>query len=232
MRFSYYVVIDTIFIAFDYLQNAVKFFIVNAMETVEVTSRPRGRPRAFDRDGALDKAMRLFWAHGYEATSVAELSHAMGINPPSLYAAFGDKRQLFEESVEAYQAGPGCFAQEALESDLPARAAIEKLLMEAAARFTDKAYPPGCMVVLSAASCSEEAAEIRERLTARRNASAAAIHARINAAKLPAGFNADAFAGLVVSVFQGMSVRAFDGATREELEATVRQVMALWPSKS
>jgi TetR/AcrR family transcriptional regulator, copper-responsive repressor len=202
------------------------------MEISETTSRPRGRPRAFDRNSALDKAMRLFWAHGYEATSVAELSQAMGINPPSLYAAFGDKRQLFEQSVEAYQSGPGCFAQEALASDLPARAAIEKLLMAAAARFTDDKYPPGCMVVLSAASCSHEAQDIRDRLTARRNASAAAIHARIAAAELPAGLDADAFAGLVVSVFQGMSVRAFDGASREELEATVRQVMALWPAAS
>jgi TetR/AcrR family transcriptional regulator, copper-responsive repressor len=202
------------------------------MEISETISRPRGRPRAFDRNSALDKAMRLFWARGYEATSIADLSQAMGINPPSLYAAFGDKRQLFEASVEAYQSGPGCFAAQALASDLPARAAIEKLLMEAAARFTDKAYPPGCMVVLSAASCSDEAAEIRDRLTARRNASAAAIQARIAAAKLPAGLDADAFAGLVVSVFQGMSVRAFDGATQEALEATVRQVMALWPSAS
>jgi TetR/AcrR family transcriptional regulator, copper-responsive repressor len=199
---------------------------------LDSTARPRGRPRAFDRAAALDKAMRLFWACGYEATSVAELSQAMGVNPPSLYAAFGDKQRLYEEAVDAYQAGPGCFAQEALESDLPAREAIERLLMDAAARFTDKAYPPGCMVVLSAASCSEEAEHIRLRLIARRNASAAAIHARIKAAKLPSGLNADAFAGLVVSVFQGMSVRAFDGATRKELEATVRQVMTLWPSIS
>jgi TetR/AcrR family transcriptional regulator, copper-responsive repressor len=202
------------------------------MEMTGSISRPRGRPRAFDRVSALDKAMRLFWTRGYEATSISDLSQTMGINPPSLYAAFGDKKQLFEQSVEAYQSGPGCFAQQALASHLPARAAIEKLLMDAAARFTDGAYPPGCMVVLSAASCSDEAQDIRERLTARRNASASAIRERIAAAKLPAGLDADAFAGLVVSVFQGMSVRAFDGASREELEATVRQVMALWPATS
>ena len=79
------------------------------MDKVEPASRPRGRPRAFDRDAALDRAMHLFWRKGYESTSVSDLTEAMGIAPPSLYAAFGDKKRLFLEAVDRYQAGPGSF---------------------------------------------------------------------------------------------------------------------------
>ena len=81
------------------------------MNKAELPSRPRGRPRAFDRDDALDRAMHLFWRRGYEATSVSDLTESMGITPPSLYAAFGDKKRLFLEAVDRYQAGPGSFAR-------------------------------------------------------------------------------------------------------------------------
>src|SRR5262245_16588443 len=92
----------------------------------------RGRPRSFDRDAALDQAMRAFWAHGYEATSIADLTGVMGIGAPSLYAAFGDKRKLFDEVVRAYALAHGDFAMRALAEEPTARAGIERTLHEAA----------------------------------------------------------------------------------------------------
>src|SRR5436853_5495947 len=98
--------------------------------------RPRGRPRGFDRETALETAMRLFWSRGYEATSVSDLVAAMGITPPSLYGAFGDKKRLFMEAVDRYQAGPGCFAYKALIEEPTAERAIRRLMMDALNSFT------------------------------------------------------------------------------------------------
>src|SRR5581483_8596039 len=119
------------------------------MNKSEAPARPRGRPRAFDREAALDRAMFLFWRRGYEATSVSDLTGEMGITPPSLYAAFGDKKQLFLEAVDRYQAGPGSFAQRAL-AEPTAEAAMRRLLMDTVDSFCNPKLPRGCMVVLSA----------------------------------------------------------------------------------
>jgi TetR/AcrR family transcriptional regulator, copper-responsive repressor len=214
------------------LKRPVNNFIVNSMETNEPMSRGRGRPRAFDRQRALNAAMLLFWRRGYESTSISELSSVMAINPPSLYAAFGDKRELFNEAVAAYETGPGCFAAEALNADIPARAAIHRLLMEAAQKYTDQDSPPGCMVVLSATNGTADSADVRETMKRLRNNSATAIRERIAGAAgkdFPADQDPTIFANLLITVFQGMSLRALDGAAREELEATAEQVMLLWP---
>ncbi|MGL4729903.1 MAG: TetR/AcrR family transcriptional regulator [Bosea sp. (in: a-proteobacteria)] len=193
----------------------------------------RGRPRAFDQGVALNAAMRLFWQRGFEGVSISELSQAMGINAPSLYATFGDKRQLFEASVEAYLAGHGCYAIEAILQEGTARAAIERLLVSAAAYLTDPRMPSGCMVVLSAINCAEQDTDLRDTMAAKRNASADAIRDRIRAGvakgETPRGFNADAMAALVTATFQGLSIRARDGATREELESVARLLMQQWP---
>src|SRR4051812_42357533 len=110
-------------------------------------SRARGRPRSFDRDAALQRAMEVFWRHGYEATSLADLTAAMGINPPSLYAAFGDKKRLFLEAIERYRCASGaarCFAQEPT-----ARDGMRRLLAELAVEATRPGRPAGCMIVLA-----------------------------------------------------------------------------------
>jgi TetR/AcrR family transcriptional regulator, copper-responsive repressor len=204
------------------------------MKNIEAASRPRGRPRTFDQQAALEAAMRLFWTRGYETTSMSDLSHAMGINPPSLYAAFGDKKNLFKLAVEAYQHGPGNFTAQALASEGSNRAAIEHMLLEAAANFTDPTMPRGCMVVLSANNCSAASEDVRQALIGLRTQSAAAICQRINRAaeegEFPKHLDPIVFGNLITSVFQGMSIRALDGTTREELEAVARQVMALWPA--
>ncbi len=134
------------------------------MKNVEKPSRPRGRPRSFDRDAALDQAMRLFWRHGYEATSISELALAMNINAPSLYAAFGDKQALFLETIQRYQNGTGSFAARALQESPTAEAAVRRTLMDAARELTNPAMPPGCMVVGSALNTSKDSESVAQAL--------------------------------------------------------------------
>ncbi|MGW0732943.1 TetR/AcrR family transcriptional regulator [Streptomyces sp. NPDC002851] len=191
----------------------------------------RGRPRSFDRDAALESALRTFWEYGYEATSVADLTHAMGISPPSLYAAFGDKQSLFGEVVAAYGASYGAFACRALAEEPTARAAAARMLREAAAEFTAPGRPRGCLVVHAATNCAT--AEVEESLRAQRVAATAALEHRIGAdvaaGELPPGTDAAALARCTAAVFQGMSAQARDGATAGELEEVARLAMEVWP---
>ena len=116
--------------------------------------RPRGRPLSFDRDAALEKAMHVFWERGYESASIAELTAAMGITPPSLYAAFGDKEGLFLEAIERYALGPGGIGTRAMAAEPTARRAIERLLLDAAEELTRPCHPKGCLMVTSAVTSS------------------------------------------------------------------------------
>jgi AcrR family transcriptional regulator len=203
------------------------------MKSVAKPRRPRGRPRAFDRNAALDIAMRLFWRRGYEATSIAELADAMGINPPSLYGAFGDKKRLFTEAVRRYEAGPGGFAARALVEEQTAERAIRRLLVEAAAVFSDPRYPPGCMVVSAATNCAAHAADVAAALAEKRAAMELALRRRIEAAigagELPRATDAGEWAAFYAAVFQGMSIEAGDGAGRPKLLAVAERAMDAWP---
>src|SRR5947209_16697338 len=105
---------------------------------------PAGRPRSFDLDKALDAALQVFWRKGYEGASLSDLTQAMGINRPSLYAAFGDKEMLFRKALDRYASGPAAYVSEALKEPT-ARAAIERLLREAADSLTNPHNPPGCL---------------------------------------------------------------------------------------
>lgn len=198
---------------------------------VTKVSKRRGRPRAFDRETALEKAIMAFWEHGYEATSVADLTRAMGIGAPSLYAAFGDKRSLFAEAVQEYGTRYGAFVDRALAEEPTARAAVERILREAAAEYTDPAHPHGCLVVHAATNCT--APEIEDSLRARRNAGIATFESRIRAdvaaGDLPVDIDAAALARHTGAVIQGMSQQARDGATREELEGVAELAMGIWP---
>lgn len=194
-------------------------------------SRPRGRPRSFDRETALEKAILAFWEHGYEATSVSDLTRVMDIGTPSLYAAFGDKRSLFEEVVREYGVRYGSFGDRALAEEPTARAAVARMLREAASEYTDPAHPHGCLIVHAATNCSTP--EVEESLRGRRNANIAAIRSRIEAdvatGALPADVDAAALARHAGAMIQGMSQQARDGASREELEALAEIAMANWP---
>lgn len=194
-------------------------------------TRQRGRPRSFDRETALEKAILAFWEHGYEATSVSDLTRVMGIGAPSLYAAFGDKRSLFEEVVREYGARYGSFAERALAEEPTARGAVERMLREAAAEYTDPGRPHGCLVIHAATNCTTP--DVEESLRARRNANIAAIQSRmgagIAAGELPAGTDTAALARHTGAIIQGMSQQARDGATKEELEALAALAMTVWP---
>lgn len=194
-------------------------------------SRPRGRPRSFDRETALEKAILAFWERGYEATSVSDLTRVMDIGAPSLYAAFGDKRSLFEEVVSVYGSRYAAFADRALAEEPTARSAVERTLREAARAYTDPDRPQGCLIAHAAINCTTP--EVAESLRDRRNAMIAAFESRIRAGiatgELPSGTDARALARHSGAVVHGMSQQARDGASREELEAVAEIAMAIWP---
>ena len=196
--------------------------------------RRRGRPSSFDRAQALDSAMRLFWQRGYEGTSMDELIRVMGLSPSSLYAAFGNKQQLYHAAIERYAAGPGSFAARVLASEPTARAGIERLLQVAAAELTKPDQPMGCMVALALTHGSADIEPLQAMMTERRVQSRRIMEERIatgvQAGELPADTNVPALARMFAALFHGMSIQARDGATREELEAVARVAMGAWPS--
>ncbi len=178
--------------------------------------------------------MLLFWRHGYEGTSLAALTAALGVTPPSIYTAFGDKKRLFLEAVGLYVSG-GRSADDIIDLAATARAAALELLTAAAAGFTGEDTPPGCLLATSAISCSAEAAEVQEALAAIRRAVEQRLRQRIEhgiaAGELPPGADAAALAGLVMAVIQGMSTLARDGATRSHVLAIADAAMATWPEQ-
>ncbi|MFC8713541.1 TetR/AcrR family transcriptional regulator [Streptomyces sp. NPDC057197] len=196
-------------------------------------ARRCGRPRSFDRATALEKAVLAFWENGYEGTSVSDLTRVMGIGAPSLYAAFGDKQALFAEVVRDYGERYGSFGERALAEEPTARAAVERMLREAAAEYTAPGRPHGCLVIHAAANCTTP--EVEESLRARRNENIAAFESRIRAdvavGELPADTDTGALARYVGALVQGMSQQARDGARREELEAVAEIALAVWPRR-
>ena len=179
--------------------------------------------------------MELFWRQGYESTSIADLTQAMGINPPSLYAAFGDKERLFLEAVERYGGHSGQTPESILSTAPSAREAVERLLEAAAREFTDPSHPPGCMVVSAATNCSAGAVHVQAALAARRRAAEAKMKSRIERGmkqgELPPRTDCGALAKFYCTVMEGMSIQARDGATRKSLLATAAAAMRAWPVK-
>ncbi|MEU2248112.1 TetR/AcrR family transcriptional regulator [Streptomyces sp. NPDC019224] len=194
----------------------------------------RGRPRSFDRDAALAAAIRLFWERGYGATSIGELTEAMGIRPASLYAAFGDKRSLFEEAVAAYGTTPaGTFMGDALEQEPTAYRAFARILREAARIYADPSHPAGCMTIRAAVNVAPQDAEVGAHLRGLRNANLAAWEARLRdaqrAGELPEQADPRALAGYFATVIQGMSQRSCDEAGPDELAGIAELALAAWP---
>lgn len=197
--------------------------------------RKKGRPLSFDRNAALHKAMLLFWEHGYEATSLSDLTSRMSVTPSSIYSAFGDKKGLFLDAVELYLSGPVTF-ETILAQANSAHEAVKTMLEGAAIAFTGDATPSGCLLASAALSCSESAADVRQKLGAIRRGMEAQLRDRIllgvERKELGTDADADALAGLVMAVIQGMSTAARDGAPREKLQRVAAAALAVWPGSS
>lgn len=192
----------------------------------------RGRPRRFDRQAALERAMEIFWERGYQAASMADLTEAMGINSPSLYAAFGSKEELYREAIAHFAATESDAILSPLREAETARAAIEGYLLASAATFTRPGRPPGCMVVMAAVNAVGVGDETNRVLREMRAGSIDTIEDRLQravaAGELPAAFDPHAVASYYVTVQQGMSIQARDGASRPVLEMIAHAAMAAW----
>jgi AcrR family transcriptional regulator len=205
------------------------------MEFSEAHPKPRktGRPLSFDRDAALEKAMLTFWRHGYETTSITDLTTAMGVTAPSLYTAFGDKRRLFLEAVGRYAGDPEAMAQ-AISGAPSAYDAAHRLLTEAATAYTGDATPKGCLLASATASGSAASADVQRAVADIRTRIEIQLRARIErdilANNLPPGTDAAALCAMVMAVAQGMSVLARDGKPRACLLAVWEQTLKAWPS--
>src|SRR5215470_12014922 len=194
----------------------------------------RGRPRSFDVEKALDRALKVFWKKGYEGTSLSDLTKAMGINRPSLYAAFGDKQALFLKALARYEQGPTGFIHDAL-SEPTARRMAERLLRGTAASVGGGAgNPGGCMLVQGALAAGDSAEPVRRELAAHRQAAFSAITERLRRAKkegdLPGGADPAALARYLMTVMNGMAVQSVSGATAADLREVTETALRAWPN--
>lgn len=195
----------------------------------------RGRPRAFDREVALDRALRLFWTQGFEGTSIADLTDALDINPPSLYAAFGSKEELFREALDLYLRAYGIPIERAIAEEKTALDAIVRILRDAARLFPAGATPGGCVVSSGTLNCAPDHRSIADVVAADRERLVTALEQRITAGKakgeIPRGADPATLARYFATVISGMSVQAVDGADEATLLAIAEVAVAAWPSR-
>ena len=193
----------------------------------------RGRPRTFDVDRALDRALTVFWRKGYEGASLPDLTRAMGINRPSLYAAFGNKEQLFRKAMDRYAQGPASYALCALEAPT-ARAVFERLLCGGIDMLTNPRNPRGCLAVHGALVCGDAAESVRKDLIARRAVLIDQLHDRFERAKgegdLPPDADPAILARYAATVLHGLSIQATSGATRAEMQHIAEMALRAWPT--
>jgi len=203
------------------------------------TSNPipaeRGRPRGFDPEVVLERAMEVFWRHGFQGASLAELTAATGLSKPSLYAAFGDKEALYLRCLDHYGELATQRHTQLLEEEPDARRAIEGFMRAMAQMQTDPARPGGCFVVNGLADCGLQSTPpaVEEALRSTSGGPEQRLLARLKRAEregqLPQGFDAKRMATLFASVLRGMSVMAKGGDTRKRLDEVVTAAMAAWP---
>ena len=201
----------------------------------EPAKRRRGRPRQFDRDEGLRRAMRLFWAQGYEATSMAELRSGLGITQASLYAAYESKEALFREAVDLYLRTDGNTTLRALSRPGRAKDAIRAMLQDAVSAFTSPGAPGGCLIVLGATTCTLENKAVQQHLATLRKTTLEQITQRLGQAQeqgeIGPDISVESLAGYYAMVLHGLSVPSRDGASRQQLTQMVDLAMAAWPKQ-
>jgi AcrR family transcriptional regulator len=192
-----------------------------------------GRPRSFDPDKALDRAMHLFWRKGYEGTSLAELTHAMRINAPSLYAAFGNKEALFRKAMDRYVAGPGSYYPKALEAP-KSRQVVESIFDGVITLQTAKGHPGGCLIVRAALAASGKAGRARDAAVGCLAAVETATRKRLERAQaegdLPGDSSPADLARYVVTTICGIAVAGATGTSRQQLKKISQIALRAWPS--
>jgi AcrR family transcriptional regulator len=199
-----------------------------------VTKLPKraGRPRGFDYDEALDRAMHVFWRKGFEGASLNDLTAAMGVQPASLYKAFGNKRTLFEKALARYLAGPVAFVHDAL-NEPTAYAVADRILRRTAQFLTEGRSRRGCMTIQAALASGVEGEPIRRKLIALRVKEQEALRRRFERAKsegdLPNDADAADLARLITALYQGMTVQAINGASREDMLRLSDTALRIWP---
>jgi AcrR family transcriptional regulator len=190
-----------------------------------------GRPREFDVDEALDRAMRVFWRHGYEGTALSDLTGAMGINRPSLYAAYGNKESLFEQVLKRYSEQVAGYVREALDEPT-VREVVEHVLRGAVEATTSRGGPKGCLTVQGALACGPEGEGARAELAQWRHAAETSIRARLRRGQqegdLPGTADPAELARYVATMVQGIAVQAAGGTGRAALLRTVETTMTAW----
>jgi AcrR family transcriptional regulator len=200
----------------------------------ETAAAPRGRPRAFDPDAALERAMHVFWAKGYEGASLSDLTRAMRINRPSLYAAFGNKEELFRKVLDRYMNGPLAYFGKALAAP-KARDVIEQIFFGAANMPSDPRTPAGCLVVQGALACGDAAGSVRKEIAARRVAAKVALRRRLQRAKregdLPSNADPAELSSYVMTVLHGMAVQGADGANQDHLQRVADIALRAWSKR-
>lgn len=193
-----------------------------------------GRPREFDVETALSAALRVFWTKGYEGASLTDLTGAMGITRPSLYAAFGNKESLFRKALDLYEREKLAYVGEALKAPT-SREVAERLLRGALEMQTSDCEPRGCLRIISSVSCSPENESIRAELTERRRSSQRVLCDRMQRAQeegdLALDVDVEGLCNYLVAILQGMSVQAGSGATAAQLQSLVETTLAMWPGK-
>ncbi len=194
-----------------------------------------GRPRGFDRDQALTHALDVFWRRGYELASVAELCSAMGVNPPSLYAAFGNKSKLFLEAVDFYEHRYWDATWEALEVEPDIHQAVANFFDASARILLSPQAPCGCLVALAAVSVSDASVEVREAIDALRLEGKALFVKRLKRAvkegQLPAQTELKSLAGALNTMLEGLSIQARDGLSTSEMRRLAAHAVRLLPTR-
>jgi AcrR family transcriptional regulator len=208
-------------------------YISNGMEAL-VANSARGRPREFCVDEALSAALRVFWTKGYEGASLSDLTEAMGITRPSLYAAFGNKESLFRKALDLYEHDKLAYMGAALEAPT-ARGVAERLLRGALEMQTTGSDPKGCLGVISSVACGAEAESIKAEVLKRRASSDEALLRRFEQAKadgdLPEHIEPAALKTYLSAVIQGLCLQAGAGASPADLERLVATTLELWPGR-
>lgn len=209
-----------------------KHYVSLVMENLACTVK--GRPREFCVDNALAAALRVFWSRGYEGASMTDLTEAMGITRPSLYAAFGNKESLFRKALDLYEREKLDYIGIALDAPT-ARGVAQALMLGGLENQTSSCEPRGCLGVISSVACGTEAESIRLEVLERGKVARHALHERFERAKqegdLPSHVDVEGLTGFLFAVLQGIAVQAGAGATRADLERVVETSLMVWPSK-